>query len=119
MTQRSIREYTKAIRERYRRALRKEKGKRLDEFTKVTGYHRKSAIRLLHQTNKSRADKKRGRPRKYGSAVVKALRSVREATDRLCSKRLKPFLPELVKVLRRHSESTVSADVESRLYPTC
>jgi len=30
-----------------------------------------------------------------------------EATDRLCSKRLQPFLLELVKVLRRHGNSTV------------
>jgi hypothetical protein len=48
MTQRSIREYTEAVRGRYLRACRKEKGRILGEFTKVTGYHRKSAIRLLH-----------------------------------------------------------------------
>ena len=34
----------------------------------------------------------------------------------MCSKRLHPFLPELVKVLRRHSESTLSAEVEAQLY---
>jgi len=38
-----------------------------------------------------------------------------EATDRLCSKRLHPFLPELVKVLRRHSEITISTEVEAEL----
>lgn len=115
MTQRSIREYTEAVRGRYLRACRKEKGRILDEFTKVTGYHRKSAIRLLHQTNKPKASRKRGRPRKYGAALVESLRSAWEATDRLCSKRLKPFLPELVKVLRRHGETAISAEVEAQL----
>jgi hypothetical protein len=115
MTRTSIREYTEAIRERYLRVPRKEKGKILDEFTKVTGYHRKSAIRLLHQANTPRVNKKRGRPRTYGATLVGALRVVWEAADRLCSKRLRPFLPELVKVLRRHREVAVSAEVEAQL----
>ena len=48
MTQGSIQEYTEAVRERYLRADKKAKGKILDEFVNVTGYRRKSAIRLLH-----------------------------------------------------------------------
>ncbi len=115
MTRTSIREYTEAIRERYLRAPRKEKSKILDEFTRVTRYHRKSAIRLLHQTNKPRANKKRGRPRQYSAVVAGALRVAWEATDRLCSKRLQPFLPELVQVLRRHGETTMSAEVETQV----
>jgi len=87
----------------------------LDEFIKVTGYHRKAAIRLLHQVNKSRSSKKRGRHRKYSATVVEALRLVWEATDRLCSKRLHPFLSELVNVLRRHGEITISTEVEAQL----
>ncbi|MFC2072258.1 hypothetical protein ACFLUU_06065 [Chloroflexota bacterium] len=46
MTLGSIREYTEAARWRYLLALKKEKGKILDEFTKVIGYHRKAAGRL-------------------------------------------------------------------------
>ena len=115
MTRTSIQEYTEAVRWRYLRSPKTEKGKILDEFTKVTGYHRKAAIRLLCQTSKPMAYKKRGRPRQYSAAVVGALRVVWEATDRLCSKRLKPFLPELVKVLKRHGETAISAEVESRL----
>ncbi len=104
MTRTSIQEYTEAVRWRYLRSSKADKGKVLDELTKVTGYHRKAAIRLLHQTNKPGSSKKRGRPRKYSAAVVEALRLVWEATDRLCPKRLHPFLSELVKVLRRHGE---------------
>ena len=39
MTRGSVKEYAEAIRERYRRASRREKGHMLDEFTQVTGYH--------------------------------------------------------------------------------
>ena len=75
MTRGSIREYTEAVRERYLHGSKKEKGKILDEFTKVTGRHRKAAIRLLHRGNRARANKKRGRPRQYCTAVVGALKA--------------------------------------------
>jgi len=115
MTRASIREYTEAVRGRYLQASKMEKGKILDEFTKVIGCHRKAAIRLLHRGNQQGARKKRGRPRRYGIAVAEALRVVWEATDRLCSKRLHPFLPELVKILRRHGNATITADIEAQL----
>ena len=115
MTRGSIKEYTEAVRGRYIRASKKEKGKILDEFTEVVGYHRKAAIRLLHRTNQVRVNGKRGYPRQYGAPVADALRVAWEATDRLCSKRLHPFLPELVKVLRRHGEITMTAEMEAQL----
>ena len=114
MTRSSIREYSEAVRWRYLRASKKEKGRILDEFIKVTGYHRKAAIRLIRRGNQPRGNKRRGRRRQYNTAVVGALRMVWETTDRLCSKRLHPFLPELVKILRRHGESIMSAEVEDR-----
>ena len=115
MTRGSIKEYTEAVRGRYIRASKKEKGKILDEFTEVVGYHRKAAIRLLHRTNQVRVNGKRGYPRQYGAPVADALRVAWEATDRLCSKRLHPFLPELVKVLRRHGEITMTDEIEAKL----
>ena len=115
MTRASIREYSEAVRWRYLRSAKVDKGKILDEFTKVTGYHRKTAIRLLHRVKKPSANKKRGRPQQYSPAVIGALRVAWEATDRLCSKRLRPFLPELIKVLRRHGESAMSVEVEAQL----
>ena len=96
-------------------ASKEEKGKILDEFIKVTGYHRKATIRFLHRVNQPSTNGKRGRPRQYSLAVVGALRVAWEATDRLCSKRLHPFLPELSRTLRRHGESTMSAEVETQL----
>ena len=115
MTRASIWEYVEAVRGRYLRASKIEKGKILDEFTQVVGYHRKAAIRLLRQGNRAGAKKKRGCPRQYGVAVAVALRVAWETTDRLCSKRLHPFLPELIKVLRRHGDTTINAETEAQL----
>ncbi len=115
MTRGSIREYTEAVRGRYLLGSKKEKGRILDEFTKVTGCHRKAAIRLFRRDNRLRTNKKCGRPRRYGPAVAGALKMAWEATDRLCSKRLHPFLPELVTVLRRHGESTMTTEIEAEL----
>ena len=115
MTRGSIREYTEAVRWRYLRVTKKEKGRILDEFAQVTGYHRKSAIRLLRRGNQPLPRKRRGRHRYYGTAVAQALKVAWEATDRLCSRRLHPFLPELIKVLRRHGEKTMTAEVEVQL----
>ncbi|MFC2048578.1 hypothetical protein ACFLSK_04030 [Chloroflexota bacterium] len=71
MTRTSMRECTEAVRWRYLWSSKMDKGKILDESTKVTGYH--------------------------------------------CYKRLRPFLPELVKVIRRHGESTMSDEFKARL----
>jgi hypothetical protein len=43
------------------------------------------------------------------------LRVIWEASDRLCSKRLQPFVPELVRIMRRCGESGLSAEVEAEL----
>jgi hypothetical protein len=113
MTLKSIQEYVEAIRDRYGQATRAEKGQILDEFVKVTGYHRKAAIRVL--TKKIQCGiRKRGRPSSY-NAVLQPLRSIWEISDRLCSKRLKPFLPELIQVLRRQGEIHLDAQTESQL----
>ena len=115
MTRRSIGEYAQALRSRYFRASKEEKGKILDEFTQVTGLHRKAAIRLLHRLGQPRAGKRRGRPRKYGTGEAEALRVAWEASDRLCSRRLQPFLPEMVKVLRQHGEQIIDLATEGQL----
>lgn len=47
--------------------------------------------------------------------MVAALKGAWETSDRLCSRRLQPFLPELVEVLERHGELTVSREVKEQL----
>lgn len=114
MTRQAIGEYIEAIRGRYLRANRKEKGGLLNEAMQVTGYHRKALVRLLHRARRPAAGR-RGRPRRYGPEVREVLRVMWEATDRLCSKRLHPFLPELVRVLRWHGEQRLKAEVEAQV----
>jgi hypothetical protein len=115
VTRKSIEEYAQAVRERYRKASKEDKGKILDEFTKTTGLHRKAVIRLLNRSDEPLVKKRIGRPPEYGNEVVRALRIVWEASDRLCSKRLKPFLPEMMHILRRHGELDIDAITENQL----
>lgn len=114
MTRRSIREYVEAVRSRYLASDKKGKGRILDEFTKVTGRHRKAAIRLLTQ-RKHRSTGKRGRPPGYGAAAREALLHLWEVADHLCSKRLHPFLAELATVMKRHGELAISTEAEQQL----
>jgi len=53
MTRGSIQEYTEAVRERYLRASKKEKGRILDEFVSVTRYlpHRSHPHRIPAQSS--------------------------------------------------------------------
>jgi hypothetical protein len=113
MTLSSVKEYVAAIRDRYQKVDKEEKGKILDEFVKVTGYHRKAAIRLISNIGR-RSKTHRGRPSKYNS-VMEPLQTIWEASDRLCSKRLKPFLPEMIKVLKRNGDIKLNAEIEVQL----
>jgi hypothetical protein len=109
-------EYAEAVRRRYFRASKKKKTEILDEFVANTKVHRKAAIRLLNRKEGSPRKKRRGRPRLYDLEVMAALKISWEATDRLCSKRLHPFLPELVDILKRNGEITVTERTEEKLY---
>jgi hypothetical protein len=108
-------EYSEAVRQRNKTVNKKEKGRLLDEFIQVTGYNRKSAIRLLGRSGVQSPNKRRGRRRRYWSEAVDALRDIWEASDRLHSKRLQPFMGELVRVMRKHGELSVNADLEAEL----
>ena len=80
-----------------------EKGQILDQVCEVTGYTRKYALTLLKNPPADGQPIKRTRRRSpsYGTAEVKLLRLCWFVTDGICSKRLAPFLPELLDRLRR------------------
>jgi len=115
MTRGSILEYLLAVRGRYLRATKADKKRVLDEFVRVTGYHRKSAIRALNRPAHVKRIGKRGRPKKYKSTVASELKYLWEITDHLCSKRLHPFLPELLNVLKRSGSHMINPVVETDL----
>ncbi len=115
VTRHSITEYAEAVRVRYFRASKKAKTEMLNEFVATTGMHRKAVIRLLNRRNRSTGKKRAGRPRLYGLGAMAALKVTWEATDCLCSRRLHPFLPELVGILKRTGELSLTEETESQL----
>ncbi len=96
-------------------ASKKLKTKILEEFVAATGLHRKAAIRLLNRRSRPASGKRKGRPRLYGLEVIAAIKVAWEATDCLCSKRLQPFLPELVAILKAKGELRVTEETEAQL----
>lgn len=104
-----------AIGARYTAGSREEKRRILDEFVAVSGYHRKSAIRLLAGATAAPVAAPRGRPRRYDAAVREALVVLWEAADRVCGKRLKALLPSLVDAMERHGHLHLDAAVRERL----
>ena len=72
-------ELVAAVSDRYGQASRAERGRILDEFTAVTGLHRKHAVRLLRVGVSSRSSAPRPGRRVYDMAVREALIVVWEA----------------------------------------
>lgn len=115
MSLRSRKELTETIRNRYLKASKDEKGHILDEFVASTGYHRKYAIRLLRHGCKPKGIKKKGKQKKYQGEVIQKLIMIWEICGRICSKRLQPFLPEMVGVLEHFHEIDVSDETKALL----
>jgi hypothetical protein len=115
MSQGSKRELVAAIRPRYLKANKAGKEQILNEFIASTGYHRKSAIRLLKHGPQPKGLKKPGRQKIYRGEVVQVLEQIWEICGRICSKRLQPFLPEIVTILERHHELSLSPEIKTLL----
>ena len=115
MSQRSKRELLEEIRPRYLKAKKSKKKAMLDEFVAATGYHRKYAIRILKHGRPRRSGKKHGLPKIYQGEGVVALEQIWEICGRICSKRLHPFLPEMVKVLERCGELHLAPETKTLL----
>jgi hypothetical protein len=105
-----------AVRERYHACSRDAKTRILEEFASVSGYHRKSAIRILNGAICPDEDKRgRRRPRIYDEAARQALIVLWKASDRVCGKRLKALLPILVPALERNGHLSLNAEFASKL----
>ncbi len=104
------------IRGRYEDASKRDKGRILDEFTAVTGLHRKHAIRLLTQSSDEREQQPSLAGRSvYDEAIREAVIVVWEASDRICGKRLHAALPHLVESKERHGHLHLDSLVRERL----
>ena len=124
MTLKARRELIKAIRDRYWRASKKQKTLILNEFVASTGYHRKYALALLRRRRHEAARPVRRRRLRRGCAgddapTPRTLSThssfIWKACDCIGSKRLHPFLPEMVAVLERHGELQLPAPTKHLL----
>ena len=95
MSEKSIKEYTEKIRERYGGMTGKQARSRLlDEYTQVTGFERKHANKVLRGQRRGGAKPgRRGAPVRYGGEVREALKVCWLAMEQPCGKRLKDALP--------------------------
>ncbi len=94
MGSKSKREYLIKIRERYRKASKKDKTNLLDELCFVCGYNRKYAIRALNNKQvKPIKAKKRGPKKQYNHPeILKVLNFIWRKANLPCSKRLVEIL---------------------------
>lgn len=109
-------ELIKILRKRYAGASKKEKTRILDEFVVVAEYHRKHAVRLLgNQFDSEKPNRPITSRRIYTEAVKQALIISWEAADRICSKRLKALIPDLIDSMEYHKHLELNSEVRQRL----
>jgi hypothetical protein len=108
------RELIGAIGQRYRSSSADERRRILDEFVRLTGYHRKHAIRVLGPRD-DRGRSRAARPRLYDQAVQEVVKLLWEAADRVCGKRLKAILPTLIEAMRRHGHLDLEPTLAAKL----
>lgn len=116
---------TAATRSRYQRASKKEKGKILDEFIKLTGYHRVYARSVLRTVERkiARDQQRRARPRPatiksrkvYDQKVLLVLRQIWKILDYICGKRLVTIMPEVISRLEFFAELEVDPEIRAKL----
>jgi hypothetical protein len=108
-------ELVEAIAARCAQGSRSKKARILDEFVAVTDFHRKHAMRLLRGGAPAEPSGQRPSRRVYDDAVREALLVMWEASDRICSKRLKELIPILLDAMDRHGHLDLSPEVRSKL----
>jgi len=137
----SLKERKAVVREEakiYQSAIKKEKGKLLDNFVAVTGYSRcyaAYALRIYGKKvvvdleNGKRAVfigddlyrgkgvriRKRKRENIYDEKVVNALVHLWKTSDYLCGKRLHVYLREIIPVLKKFNEISIDEETEEKL----
>lgn len=100
---------------RYREAPAAHKGALLDEAAAQTGYTRGYAMWLLNHPELMQPHTRRKRQPQYGPEVQHALFLAWQAANRICSKRLIPFLPTLIDALERHEHLHLTDACRSQL----
>ena len=108
-------QYLQDLRKDYEQAGASRRSALLDEAQRRTGCNRKYLIRILGRRPQRRRWGRRGRPRKYGAAVLTALVEVWEMFEYPCGQRLAPILRCEVRRLRQLGELRCSDEVAGKL----
>ena len=131
LTMRQKKAITRELRDRYRKSFKKEKTIILDEFIRLTRYNRSYAARLLRLKEvlgylhiggkrvrlvRDKRKIKRKKKKIYNEGVLVALKEIWKICDYICSKRLAPFLSEIIPVLEKWREINLSAKVREKLF---
>src|SRR6266571_6357416 len=99
----------------YREASPSQKKTLVDAFVAATGYHRTYARWLLNHADEVQQTLRRPRPPQYGPEVQHALFLAWHAANRICAKRLMPFLPTLLEALERHEHLHLTEECRRQL----
>jgi hypothetical protein len=108
-------ELLEALRDRYQHSSKLDKSKILDEFVAIAHCHRKHAIRLLTGVDPLAHELPAPPRRIYSEASRQALIILWEAADRICGKRLKAVLPDLIAAMERHGHLALDPIVRQHL----
>ena len=121
---------TGELRDRYQKLFKKEKTIFLNEFIQLTRYNRPYAARVLRikevlgymniggkrvRLVRDKRKIKREKKKIYDQDVLVALKELWKICDYICSKRLAPFLSEIILVLEKWKEINLSAKVREKL----
>ena len=109
------REVLQQVAPQYRKATTSQKRTLLDAFVSTTGYHRTYARWLLNHAEEVQQTHGRSQQRKYGPEVQRALFLSWHAANRICAKRLMPFLPTLLEALERHEHLQITEECRRQL----
>jgi len=116
MSLQAHKELLNSMRKRYQEAKWQEKMKLVDGFMAATGYARKYAITQLNRpiTQITTPKSRRGHCQ-YDEAVKQALTTLWYTTNQICSKRLVPFLPELVPIMERLGHLQLATNIREHV----
>jgi hypothetical protein len=115
VTLQSRRALLKQFAPQYCEAASAQKGALLDTFVQATGYHRRYGMWLLNHAEDVLQAPAYKRASHYGPDVQHALFLVWHAANRICAKRLIPFLPTLVEALERHEHLHLTEECRRQL----
>ena len=115
MTRGGVKEYLEAIRNGIRGRSARKRGRSWTRRSKSPGIIVKPWSGHCGPDRPRRRQESGPAQEQHGQEAVAALKAVWEASDRVCGKRLIPFLPELAGVLERHGEPVLEAEVRNQV----